>query len=141
MIERTGTEGSPAMIIREGSPPQRSHHKVGRQIAAGNAERRIDAALEAIAGVGDDAEFAACLGDVRRIPERALNQHVDRAFVATGMLAAHDAGDRFNAVAVGDDDRAFIQFVSPRVEREQALAFAGSPDCQVAYDLTEVEDM
>ena len=38
-----------------------------------------------------------------RVPQRAFDQNVARRLVAAGMLAAHDAGDRFDAVLVGDD--------------------------------------
>ena len=51
-------------------------HQLRRQLEARQHEGRIDAALEAIAGVGDDAELAAGLGGVDRIPERRLDEHV-----------------------------------------------------------------
>ena len=69
-------------------------HELGREIAAGNAEVGIDAALEAVARVGDDAEPAAGLGDVGRVPQRAFDQHVAGLVVAARVLAAHDSGDR-----------------------------------------------
>ena len=83
------SSGSPATISRDGSPPQRSMIEVRRQFRAGHAEIGIDAALEAIARVGDDAELAAGLRDVQGVPQRALDQHVARVLVAAGMLAAH----------------------------------------------------
>ena len=79
-------------------------NEFGREIAAGDAEFGIDAALESIARVGHDSELAAGLGDILRVPQRALDQNVARRLVAAGMLAAHDSGDRFDAVGVGDDD-------------------------------------
>ena len=71
----------------------------GRELEARHAEGGVDAALEAVAGVGVDAEPAAGLGDVERVPERGFDEHVGGVLVAAGMLAAHDAGDGFNAVA------------------------------------------
>ena len=54
---------------------------LGGEIEAAEAERRIDAALEAIARVGDDAELAAGLRDVQRVPERGFDQHIGGALV------------------------------------------------------------
>ena len=95
-----------------------------RQVAAGDAKIGIDAALESIARVGDDAELAAGLGDIRGVPQRALDQHVACGLVAAGMLAAHDSGDQFDPVRVGDDDHALVERVSLAVEREHILAGA-----------------
>ncbi len=103
-----------------------------RKLRAGNAEGGIDAALEAIARVAEDAELAAGPRDVVRVPKRALDQHVARILVAAGMLAAHDAGDRFDASVVGDDDHALIERVSSAVERDHPLARAGAPHMQRA---------
>ena len=53
-------------------------HHSRREFGAGYAEVGIDAALEAIARVGDDAELAPGLRDVGGVPQRALDQHVAR---------------------------------------------------------------
>ena len=79
-------------------------HQFRRALKAGDHIFRIDAAFEAVAGIGDDAEAAAGFGDVHRIPEGGFDQHVDGVLVAAGMFAAHDAADRFDAVFIGDDD-------------------------------------
>ena len=50
----------------------------GRELEARQHEGRIDAALEAIARIGIDAELAAGLRDVERIPQRRFDQHVGR---------------------------------------------------------------
>ena len=97
--------------MRDGSPPQIERTNSVAEIAAGHAEFGIDAALESIARVGHDPELAAGLGDIRRVPQRALDQNVARRLVAAGMLAAHDSGDRFDAVGVGDDDHALVERV------------------------------
>ena len=113
--------------------------ELGREIAAGDAEVGIDAALEAIARVGGDAELPAGLRDGRRVPERAFDQHVARRLVAAGMLAAHDSGDRLDAVRVGDRHHALVERVGLAVERQHAFAGAGAPDREIAGDLGEVE--
>ena len=51
-------------------------HHLRRQLEPRHHESRIDAALEAIARIGIDAELAAGLRDVERIPQRRLDQHV-----------------------------------------------------------------
>ncbi len=47
-------------------------HQFGRQLEARHHEVRIDAALEAVARIGDDAEVAAGAGDVERLPQRRI---------------------------------------------------------------------
>ena len=69
-------------------------HHLRRELEARQHEVRIDAALEAIARVGVDAELAAGLRDVDRLPQRRLDQHVGGVLVAARCLAAHDAGER-----------------------------------------------
>ena len=95
-----------------------------RQLGAGDAEIGIDAALEAIARIGDDAELASGLGDVGRVPQRALDQHVAGVLVAARMLAAHHAGDQLDAVVVGDDHHGLVERVGLAVERQHAFAGA-----------------
>ena len=68
-----------------------------RKLDPREREVGIDAAFETIARVGDDAELAAGMGDILRVPQRRLDQHVGRRFVAARRLAAHDAGKRFDA--------------------------------------------
>ena len=77
-------------------------HQLGRHLQARHHEGRIDAALEAVARIRIDAELAAGLGDVDLVPQRRFDQHVGGVLVAARGLAAHDAGERFDAVIVGD---------------------------------------
>ncbi len=90
--------------ISEASPPQRSSTRCVASSSAGQAESRIDAALETIARIRVDAELR---------PVRAIfsgSQSADSistsvvVFVAARGFAAHDAGERFDALVVGDDD-------------------------------------
>ena len=75
-------------------------HQLGRALEARHHIFGIDAALETVARIGDDAMLAAGAGDVERVPQRRLDQHVGRVLVAAGMLAAHDAADRLDAIVV-----------------------------------------
>ena len=79
------------------------HHQLGGQLEPRHHEGRIDAALEAVARIRIDAELAAGLRDVDLVPQRQFDQHVGGVLVAAGGLAAHDAGEQFDAVIVGDD--------------------------------------
>jgi hypothetical protein len=63
----------------------------------------VNAALEAVAGVGGDAQRAAGGGDAERVPEGGFDQDVHRGVGDTGGLAAHDAGEGLRAGVVGDD--------------------------------------
>ena len=95
------------------------HHQFGRQLEPRHHEGRIDAALEAIARVGIDAELAAGLRDVDLVPQRRFDQHVGGCFRAAGGFAAHDAGERFDAVIVRDHANAAVERVGAAVERQQ----------------------
>ena len=94
-------------------------HHLRREFEPRQHEGRIDAALEAIARVGVDAELAAGLRDVERLPQRRLDQHVGGGLVAARGLAAHDAGERFDAVVVGDHAHGVVERVGLAVERQQ----------------------
>ena len=63
---------------------------------------RVDAALEAMAGIGVQAGALARPAHRARIEVRALDQHALRAGVDLGVLAAHHAGERDRAFAVAD---------------------------------------
>ena len=97
-------------------------HHLRREFEPGHQEGRIDAALEAVARVRIDAELAAGLRDVERLPQRRLDQHVGGVLVAAGGFAAHDAGERFRPGVVGDHAHGVVERVGLAVEREQLLA-------------------
>ena len=69
-------------------------HQFGRELEPGHHEGRIDAALKPIARVGMNAELAAGLGDVGRIPQRGFDQHVGGRFRAASRLAALNPATR-----------------------------------------------
>ena len=117
------------------------HDEARRQLEAGKREGRIDAALETIARVGHDAELATAFGDICRVPERRLDEHVGRALVAARGLAAHEARKRLRSRLVADRDEALVERIGAAVERKQLLARAGAPNGEIASDLLGVEDM
>ena len=105
-------------ILRRGAAAQ-FHHQLGRELQPRRHEGRIDAALEAIARIRIDAELAAGLRDVDLVPQRQFDQHVSGVLVAAGSLAAHDAGQQFDAVLVRDHADRGIKRVGAAVERQQ----------------------
>ena len=56
-----------------------------------------------------------------------------------GNLAAHDAGERFDAGLVGNDADAGVEAIDLAVEREQRFALAGAAHREVALDLRGIE--
>ena len=122
-----------------GLPAAELQHKLGRELEAGQREGRIDAALEAVAGVGIDVQRAARAGDVERVPEGALDQDVGRVLVTAGGGAADDARERLHAVVVGDDAHRLVDRIGLAVEREEAFAAAATAHHEVALHLGGVE--
>ena len=105
-------------------------------------EGRIDAALEAVAGIGIDPELAAGRRGAHRIEIGRLEEDVRRLGGAAGLLAADDAGD----ADCGPSSSAItvivgIERIGPAVERLDGLAVAREAGVDVAPDLVGVEDM
>ena len=119
----SGSGTAPATAISVGVPPQRSITSAVARSRPGHAEGRIDAALEPIARVGVDAELAARLGDVERVPQGAFDQHVRGASrrspsASPPMMPAIDsARDRRRSPRSSRIER-----IGPAVERHDALA-------------------
>ena len=132
-ISLSGDFASPATMISDAVSAAELDDKLGREFETRQHEIRIDAALEAIARIGMDAELAAGLRDIERLPERRFDQHVGRRLRAAGRFAAHDAGERFDALLVGDHADRVVELIGLAVEREQPLALlarGGPSDCR-----------
>ena len=59
MMRSLGVGARRRRSTSDGVPPQKIQDHAGRELEARQHEGRIDAALEAVARVGDDAELAA----------------------------------------------------------------------------------
>ena len=117
-------------------------HHAGRQFEARQHEGRIDAALEAVAGVGIDAELAAGLRDVASAPTAPTRS-------STSVVASEQPvfsppmmpDERFDALVVGDDADRVVERVGLAVEREQRLAGARAAHREIAPHLGGIEHM
>ncbi len=112
-----------------------------REFGTRDAERRIDAALEAVSRVAVDAELAARQRDVERVPERALDEDVGRPLVASGAFSAHDAGDGLDAGIIGDHHHAVVERVGPAVERQDLFPVLRPAHDEMPRHLGGVEDV
>ena len=114
-------------------------HQMRRQLRAGDAEIGIDAALEAIARVGDDAEFAPGRGDVGA-SHSALSISTSRVFssqpeCSPPITPAIDSTPSSSAITTMD----LVERVGLAVERQHALAGARAAHGERALDLGGVE--
>ncbi len=120
------------------APAQVEYH-CGRKLESRQQESGIDAALEAVARVGVDAELAAGLGNVCRIPQSGFDQHIRCFERAPARFAAHDSGKRLNPILVGDDTDRRIEGVRFAIQGEQRFTRARTPDGQIALHLGGIE--
>jgi hypothetical protein len=82
---------------------------------------RIDLALEAVRGLGREAEPARGAPHAARVEVRALEQHVGRARGDLGLGAAHHARDRDGALGVRDHQIVGGQRPRGTVQRRELL--------------------
>ena len=80
-------------------------------------EGGVDTAFKPVAGVRVDFEGAACGGGGDRVPVGGFEEHVCGVRCAAGGRAAHDAGEAFGAVVIGDQDLAGLHGVGFAVQR------------------------
>ena len=137
---RRGT--APATSTSEGSPPQRSRIIRVASSMPERGEGRVDAALEAVAGVGVDPQPAAGAGGADRIELGGLDEDVGGRLGAAGAQAAHDAADRLGAVGVADERSRSRRRRSP-CRRARASVSPGRARRTVigAVELVGVEDV
>lgn len=114
-------------------------NELGGEIAAALDLMRVDATLEAVAGVGMQRESAGSAADVARSEVGTFEKDVRGAFDDAGFFTAHDAGDGDGACVVGDDEVFGEQGVFLGVEREDFFAFLGAAHGDAALEFIEVE--
>ena len=115
---------------------------LGCQFQARQGEFGIDAPLEPVARVRVDLESAAGQRDLHVVPEGGFEEDVDGLLGHARSGAAHDAGDAFRFVGVGDYHHAGFEGIGLVVERLDGLAALGAVHAQgAAGDLVGVEDV
>ena len=93
---------APASSIGPALPPAIAGSAVGRALHRDARQFRIDAALEAMRGIGVQAELARAAHDRRRREMRGFEEDVARRIGDARIVAAHDAGEGEGLSAVGD---------------------------------------
>ena len=132
---------------RPGDPPlgrcsaRDLHHQGRGEIEARQDERGIDAPLEAVARIGDDAGLAARCGRAQRIEIGALDEHVAGLVRAARVLAAQDAAEAQRGAVVGDHAHRLVGFVLLAVEALEFLALAAEAGADGADELVGVVDV
>ena len=100
---------------------------------------RVDAALEALGRLRDEAVAARGARHGRGVEVGGLDEHVGRRVVHLGGSAAHDAGDGERPLAgVGDEQVLGAQRALDVVEGRQGLTGAGASHDDRAVELGEV---
>ena len=115
--------------------------QVRREVQPGHDEGGIDATLETVARIGDDAGLPARLRRPGGIEVGAFNEHVGRLFGAARRLPADHAAEAQNAAIVGNDAHLVVDRVALVVERLEALAGLAEPGPDRALDLVGVVDV
>ncbi len=93
---------------------------------------RVDAALEAVAGLAVEAVAAARSADAARGEVRALDEHAGGGVADLAPLAAHDARERDGALGVGDDEIVRGERAIDAVEGAELLALGRAADDDLA---------
>ena len=96
-------------------------HQTGGQFQTGVGQSRVNMALKAIAGVGNNAGLAAGAGDQIGVPAGAFHEQVDRLVSGTRADAPHDATQAERPLIVSDDGHGLVEGVGLVVERIKAL--------------------
>ena len=113
----------------------------GSDFGSRDGKGRIDAALEAVAGVGFDTQSAPRARRARGIEQGDFEQHVRRALGTACRFTAHHAGDREQARLVADAGHLVVEGVVLAVERANGLTAASRAHPQIPFDATGVENM
>ncbi len=110
-------------------------------VEAGHDESRVDATLEAVAGIRNDAGSPASGSRAQRIEVGAFDEDIGGLPGAAGGLAAHDATEAEGALLVGDDAHVRLDLVRLAVERGETLASLAKPRADGACQLVGIVDV
>ncbi len=126
--------------MRRLAPAQVEHHARG-QLHPVAGEGRVDATLEAVAGIRVDAQLAPRRRRAHRVEIRRLDEHVGRPGRAARMQPAHDPADPLRPGIVADEGHGVVEGVFLFVQRDEALAGPRQANMDIARHLGGVEDV
>ena len=101
----------------------------------------IDAALEAVASVGREVKAPRTPGNRLGPPEGGFDVDVLRTVRHGGSVAAHDAGERLDGLAVGNHADFLVHGDGVAVEQLEGFARLAPAHLQAAVDFVEVKNM
>ena len=148
-FDQTGIEFDMLVRRRQGA---RDHHigrlaaapiqnQLGGKLQPRQHEFRIDATLETIARIGNDALLAAGAGDAGGIEPGGFNKDVLGFIRAAGILAAHHPGNAARETVIGDDDGFVVQHIGLAVQRQHLFVIVRHAGVQIAGEFIGIEDM
>ena len=126
--------------LARGAAAQVEHHAC-RELEPRHDEVGIDAALEAVAGIGLDVEPPPRPCRALRIEIRGLDEDVAGPLGGAGVLAAKHAAKPEHPAVVGDDAHIGIDRIALAVEAFERLAPLAEPGSDRALDLVGVVDV
>ena len=99
----------------------------------------VHATLKAVPGVGGEVVAAAAALNGERVPERGFDVDVLRVERHGRAVTAHDAGERFNRVVVGDDTDFVVELDGVAIEQLERFARLAPAHFEPAMHLVEIE--
>ena len=109
-----------------GAAAHHLQHQRGGALERVARQLRIHAALEAVRGVGVQADAARAADDGRRREVRAFKEHAGGGVGDARIPAAHHARQRHRALAVGDHQEAVVERGLAFVEQLEGFAGAAA---------------
>ena len=104
-------------------------------------ESRVYTALKTVSGVGRKIEAARAPGHRRRPPKCGLDINLAGGIAHRRRVPAHDAGQRFDLLVVGNHADLGVQGNRVAVEQLELLAGAGPAHLQTTMDFFQIKDV
>ena len=110
-------------------------------LGANLREGRINAALEAVARIGNDAELPPRGRRAQGIEIRRFHENIRGCFRAARMFAADNAGNAFGGRVIGDHRHLRGERIGLAIKRCDFFAIPGHARPDIALHLVRIEDM
>ena len=102
---------------------------------------RVNATLKTVSGVGGKIEAARTSGHCCRPPKRGLHINMAGGITHCRGFAAHDAGQRFDLLVVGNHADLGVQGNRVAIEQPELLTGTGPAHLQTAVDFFQIKNM